>query len=235
MAKEYIVTKVDNGYSVNEYLVKMVGSKITSCSCIGYRYNHKCKHIDLVNATLQSEMLAPAEESIRFSRRFCEGMIDFFNFNYFKPNTVQFEVAGSYRRESPDSKDLDIIILGNNPKIKQSLLHFLETSFPEGNAKKVTDVNAKSLGNYIIQWYVPMTEDHSIMMDFHLVAPEDFESELLFFTGSMKHNVKMRAKAKRMGYKLNQYGLWNGEECLTKQERKIFELIGMGYIPPKER
>ena len=234
MSKEYVFSPTEDGMMVNQYLVKIVNQRVTSCNCVGFKYNRKCKHIGMVKERI-SVPSEPIEIEKRFSRLFCKYMIEYFNLNYFKPNNVQFEVAGSYRRESIDSKDLDIIILGNTPEIKQSLLKFLEESFPEGNLKKIEDINARSIGNYIIQWYVPITEGSTILMDFHLVNPEDFESELLFFTGSMKHNIKMRAKAKNMGLKLNQYGLWKDEECLTKNEKEIFEILKIPYVEPKNR
>ena len=234
MAKEYIFKDTADGIMVNDYLVKVIDQKVTSCDCIGFKYNRKCKHVDMVKDRLSTPS-EPNNSESRFLRIFCKNMIDFFNLNYFAPNNIKFEVAGSYRREAPDSKDLDIIICGNNPEIKSSLLQFLKATFPNGNVKKLTDINARSIGNYIIQWYVPMTTNADVLMDFHLVDPENFESELLFFTGSMKHNIKMRAKAKNMGMKLNQYGLWKDDECLTKKEREIFNILNMEYKEPKDR
>lgn len=234
MLEGYKFEKVEKGYEVSSpsnsvYLVRVTEGVVGSCNCWAYRRAGNCKHVDAVKEII------PVSPKGRISRRFCEGIIDFFKYNYFSPNSVDYCVAGSYRRMKPDSKDLDIIILGNTPEIKSSLLNFLASNFPNGNEKSVTDVIARGIGNYIIQWYVPVTETQDIMMDFHLVDPADFESEVLFFTGSMEHNIKMRSIAKKKGYKLNQYGLWKDEECLTKKELEIFEILEIPYVEPKDR
>jgi DNA polymerase/3'-5' exonuclease PolX len=228
------ITKVKEGYKVpsssndNSYLVKIIEGNVANCNCIGYKYYNNCKHVKAVKELLESK-------NNRIPRRFCEGIVDYFKYNYFLPNSIDYCVAGSYRRMLPDSKDLDIVISGNSSEIKSSLLSFLKENFPNGNKKKETDINSRSIGNYIIQWYVPVTPDRDILMDFHLVNPDDFESEVLFFTGSMEFNIKMRAIAKKKGYKLNQYGLWKNEKCLTKKEKEIFNILGMDYINPQDR
>jgi len=234
MLEGYKFEQVEKGYEVtspegSKYLVRVTEGIVGNCNCWGYRSSGHCKHVSAVKELL------PAIPKGRIPRRFCEGIIDFFKYNYFSPNFIDYCVAGSYRRMKPDCKDLDIIILGNSPEIKASLLSFLSKYFPNGNKKSVTDVIARSIGNYIVQWYVPVTPDLDIMMDFHLVNPEDFESEVLFFTGSMEHNIKMRAIAKKKGYKLNPYGLWKNEKCLTKKEKEIFNILGMDYINPQDR
>jgi DNA polymerase (family 10) len=60
---------------------------------------------------------------------------------------------------------------------------------------------------------------------------------LLFLTGSARHNMKMRAKAKHRGLRLNQYGLWDEDgECLAStDERDIYEALEMTYVTPDRR
>ena len=46
----------------------------------------------------------------------------------------------------------------------------------------------------------------------------------------------MRKIAIRKGFKLNEYGLFNGNEQIAgKTEREIFQKLGMGYIEPELR
>ena len=58
----------------------------------------------------------------------------------------------------------------------------------------------------------------------------------LFLTGSQKFNIIVRGEAKRQGYKLNQYGLWQGDERIAgKSEEQIFDALGLKYVRPIDR
>ncbi len=48
----------------------------------------------------------------------------------------------------------------------------------------------------------------------------------------------MRNKAKKLGYKLSEYGLFklsNNELIYTNSELEIFDLLDMKYLKPNER
>jgi DNA polymerase (family 10) len=45
-----------------------------------------------------------------------------------------------------------------------------------------------------------------------------------------------RSKAKKMGYKVNEYGIYkNNKNILVESEEEIFALLGMKYLEPQER
>tara|TARA_B100000131_G_scaffold306607_1_gene333877 strand:+ start:176 stop:691 length:516 start_codon:yes stop_codon:yes gene_type:complete len=57
-------------------------------------------------------------------------------------------------------------------------------------------------------------------------------------TGPAKYNIQMRGQAKRKGFRLNEYGLYNretGEYVAGATERSIFEALGLEYKAPTER
>jgi DNA polymerase/3'-5' exonuclease PolX len=55
-------------------------------------------------------------------------------------------------------------------------------------------------------------------------------------TGSGEFNVSIRSIAKKKGYRLNQYGLWKGDQCVaSREERDIFAVLGLQYIQPEWR
>jgi DNA polymerase/3'-5' exonuclease PolX len=59
---------------------------------------------------------------------------------------------------------------------------------------------------------------------------------LLYFTGSKELNLMMRNKAKKLGYKLNEYGLFKGSKNIyVESEEEIFDLLEMKYLEPQER
>jgi DNA polymerase/3'-5' exonuclease PolX len=46
----------------------------------------------------------------------------------------------------------------------------------------------------------------------------------------------MRRKAQKMGFLLNQKGLFkDGKEVLVKNERELFAILEMDYLTPQER
>lgn len=66
---------------------------------------------------------------------------------------------------------------------------------------------------------------------------------ILHFTGSASHNIKMRAKAKEMGFILNQYGLYSNDHICNEDARRIrvdseeeiFKFLELDYVKPENR
>jgi DNA polymerase (family 10) len=72
--------------------------------------------------------------------------------------------------------------------------------------------------------------------DLRIVADAEYPHALLHFTGSKEHNTALRGRAKDMGLKINEYGLWRGEENIAcRDEAEIFSHLGLRYIPPELR
>ncbi len=77
-----------------------------------------------------------------------------------------------------------------------------------------------------------------IAADLRAVTDTQYPYALHHFTGSVEHNVTMRGLAKKLGLKMNEYGLFRGEseemvDC--KDEAEIFRALGLSYIPPEMR
>jgi DNA polymerase (family 10) len=76
----------------------------------------------------------------------------------------------------------------------------------------------------------------NIQINMYHAREEFWGAMILFLTGSKLFNILMRSEAKNQGYKLNQYGLWHGEECLAgRTEEQIFQALGLPYHSPEER
>jgi DNA polymerase (family 10) len=75
-----------------------------------------------------------------------------------------------------------------------------------------------------------------IHVDLRVVKDEEFPAASHYFTGNKEHNTEVRARAKKLGYKLNEYGLFKGEHAVTiKDEAALFAKLGMDFIPPELR
>jgi DNA polymerase/3'-5' exonuclease PolX len=136
-------------------------------------------------------------------------------------------IAGSYRREEPDSGDVDILVRYVNMEyfinilksmnIIVAILAYKETKFM-GIIKVLPHLPARRL-------------------DVRVVRSEEFIYALLYFTGSQKLNILMRNRANQLGASLNEYNLYDyqGKTHPVESEQNIFALLGIVYIEPKYR
>jgi DNA polymerase (family 10) len=73
-------------------------------------------------------------------------------------------------------------------------------------------------------------------VDLRVSEPDSYGAALQYFTGSKAHNIKLRSIAIKLGYKLNEYGLFKGEERIAgRTEEEIYEALGMQTPPPEIR
>jgi DNA polymerase (family X) len=73
-------------------------------------------------------------------------------------------------------------------------------------------------------------------VDLRVVKDDEFAAASHYFTGSKEHNTEIRARAKKQGYKLNEYGLFKGEKAVKlAHEAALFGKLGLDYIPPELR
>ena len=69
-----------------------------------------------------------------------------------------------------------------------------------------------------------------------MVVEGSFGAALQYFTGSKEHNIKLRDIAKKMGMKVNEYGLFKGERKVAgATEEEIYEKLGLDCMPPTLR
>jgi DNA polymerase (family 10) len=75
-----------------------------------------------------------------------------------------------------------------------------------------------------------------LQVDFRIVEPESEAAALQHFTGSKEHNTILRSRAKTMGLKMNEYGVFRGEERLPlADEAAVYGSLGLAWIPPELR
>lgn len=73
--------------------------------------------------------------------------------------------------------------------------------------------------------------------DLRVVPPESFGAALQYFTGNKAHSIATRALARRLGLKLNEYGLFDrhGKRVAGKDERSIYRALKLPLPAPEER
>ena len=131
--------------------------------------------------------------------------------------------AGSLRRGCESIGDLDFLVTGGSQK--HTADHFLK--FP-----KVAEVIASGENK------VSVKLKEGIQVDVRMLAPESYGAAMQYFTGSKAHNVALRDRAKRMGYKLSEYGLFrisDGGKIAGRTEEEVYNALGLSYIEPELR
>ncbi len=145
-------------------------------------------------------------------------------------NGYELTVAGSYRRGNSSSGDIDILITSK----KLTLKTIVDT------LKKwdiITDVISMQKEKFMGIAHCPSGQYFYFHVDIVFLPKEQWGAGLLWFTGSKGFNIMMRAKAKQLGYTLNQKGLFNknGDQIPAYTEKEIMKAVGMKWIPPEER
>ncbi|KAI0593896.1 hypothetical protein F4775DRAFT_469221 [Biscogniauxia sp. FL1348] len=161
---------------------------------------------------------------------------------------VELIIGGSYRRGSDSSHDIDIIMTKPGTSATQDLAPFftrlIDTLAVEGfltaalashNEKGSTwrgcCVLPKSAYPGPRESYQPTWRRIDL-----LIAPEtQIGAALLYFTGNDLFNRSMRLLARKKGMNLNQRALYGAGISEARDEKKIFEILGVRWREPHER
>lgn len=138
----------------------------------------------------------------------------------------RIELAGSLRRRKETVGDLDILALVEQRDRKKVVESFTST-------KVARSVLAKGSTRASI-----ILKENGKQADLRMVDEADWGASLQYFTGSKEHNIHLRTIAKDLGYKINEYGIFqikNGKRIAGRTEAEIYQTLGMQYIPPEMR
>ena len=135
------------------------------------------------------------------------------------------EPCGSLRRGSETIGDLDFLC--ESTKGEEVIKAF--TTLPQ--VKRVL-ASGSTKGSVIVE----RRDGVEIQADCRVVPAESFGAALQYFTGSKEHNVRLRELAIKKKWKLNEWGLFEGEKQLAgKTEEEIYKKLGLPFIPPEQR
>lgn len=131
------------------------------------------------------------------------------------------DYAGSLRRERDTIGDIDLLVAtADAPAVHAHFTAYdaVQTVLGSGATK-----SSVVLGG-------------NMQVDLRTVEPESYGAALMYFTGSKQFNIKTRTLALKQGLKVNEYGLFRGEEKIGGEtEMSMFEGLGMDYVAPNQR
>lgn len=133
----------------------------------------------------------------------------------------QVAVAGSCRRRKETCGDLDILATcsDSGPPMDCLAAHpLVESVLQRGETKQ--RVRLKT----------------GMELDLRVVPEESFGAAMQYFTGSKEHNVVVRQRAKDLGLKLNEYGVFRDDvQVAGRTEEEVYASVGLPWFPPELR
>jgi DNA polymerase (family 10) len=172
------------------------------------------KGIEFISTQQEYFSYAPAEELAQTMIAALRAM----------PQIIRAEIAGSLRRRKEVVHDLDGVASVHDEAERVAVMAAF-VALPQ-----VVSILAhgETKSSVVLTGGIPM--------DLRLVLDDAFATLLHHSTGSKDHNVALRGRALEMGLKINEYGLWRGEERLPiTTETDFYGAFGMAFIEPELR
>jgi DNA polymerase (family 10) len=137
------------------------------------------------------------------------------------PGVEQLEAAGSYRRGKETVGDLDFLVTATDGNaVMDRLAAFGGVTQIIGRGDTKMSVRLRT----------------GMQVDLRVVPAESFGAALQYFTGSKEHNVVLRGRAKDHGLKLNEYGVFRGDEFIAgRTEEDVYRALELPCFPPEMR
>ena len=139
------------------------------------------------------------------------------------PGVRRLDPAGSFRRRKETIGDLDILaICARGCQIMDRLAKYGE----------VAEIIAKGETKSSVRLQC------GLQVDVRVLEEESYGAALHYFTGSKAHNVAIRDRAKELGLKISEYGVFRSQDdkrISGAKEEDIFKAVGLPLIPPELR
>ena len=133
----------------------------------------------------------------------------------------QVEVAGSFRRRRETVGDLDVLVSARRgAQVMAGVVRY----------EDVAEIQAQGPTRATLRLR------NDLQVDVRVVPAVSFGAALHYFTGCKAHNIAVRRLAMARGLKLNEYGLFHGEQRVGgRTEHEVFAAVGLPVIPPELR
>lgn len=133
-----------------------------------------------------------------------------------------FDLVGSLRRGAETIGDLDILVTAADAGVMDDFVHATGVDRVLGHGDTKSSVRLAS----------------GLQADLRLVPVESRGAAMQYFTGSKLHNIELRDRAIRRGYRLNEYGLFTADgvtRVAGDTEADIYTALHLPWIPPELR
>jgi DNA polymerase (family 10) len=139
------------------------------------------------------------------------------------PGVKRLNPAGSFRRQKETIGDLDILaICGKGCEVMDRFSKYGEV------AEVISQGETKS----------SIRLECGLQVDVRVLREESYGAALHYFTGSKAHNIAIRDRAKDLGLKVSEYGVFRAKDEKRlggANEEDVFKAVGLPFIPPELR
>lgn len=142
------------------------------------------------------------------------------------PGIQKIQIAGSLRRRKETIGDIDIVIVATPQFRRRIVRRIVELSM----VRKILAAGTTKLSVVL--------KKTNAQVDIRLINNYEYGAALLYFTGSREHTIKLRARAKKRGYRMNEYGIFDvqtGKRLAGETEEEMYHFLGLRYISPETR
>lgn len=130
-------------------------------------------------------------------------------------------VAGSFRRRLETVGDLDILVTCSDAsRVMERFVNYedVEDVLSQGETRATVWVRS------------------GFRIDLRAIPQGSYGAALHYFTGSKAHNLALRERGLRHDLKINEYGVFRGEERIAgRTEEEVYQAVGLLYIEPELR
>ena len=138
------------------------------------------------------------------------------------PGVKHAYVAGSARRMKETIGDADFLVVSESPKkVMEFFVSMQEVARVIGEGETKTSVKLNT----------------GMQIDLRVVPEKSLGAAMQYFTGNKDHNIALRRIAQSKGWKLSEYGLFEGQKGLLvgSEESEVYGKLGLEFIPPELR
>ena len=142
------------------------------------------------------------------------------------PAVERIEAAGSWRRGCETVGDIDLVAVATDSAPVMDRFR----RWPHA-ADMIANGSTKS----------SLRGPRGLQVDLRVVGASSFGAAWQYFTGSKEHNIRLRSKAREIGWSLNEYGFQpvGGDASAAAPpvttEAEVYGALGLAWIPPELR
>ena len=141
-------------------------------------------------------------------------------------HVIRASIAGSIRRKSETIGDIDLLVTAERRYWKKIIRQFTRLPLVER-----VIAYGETRASVVLK-------ENGIQADLRVVHDDEYGAAMLYFTGCKEHNILLRTIARKHGWKINEYGVFevkSGKRLAGDTEEGIYRLFGLPYIPPEKR